>query len=169
MSIEKIIGLIIAGGGTATALVTFIRGTAEYRLQGRQKRAYRFFELRRALKENPKFVEVAALLDDAASGDPTVAPEANDKLQAIPFHIKRDYLGLFEEVALAVNSGLIRADVAHYMFGYYAILCEENDSFWHNVGRFSPYWSLFKAFYEQMKVEQGKLLSDSVSPSALQF
>jgi hypothetical protein len=169
MSVEKLVALSIAGAGTATGVVTFIRGIAEYRLQGRQRRADRFFELRQALKKNPEFAELAELLDEAASSDTGLAAAANTKLEVIPFRTKRDYLGLFEEVALAVNSGLIKPDVAHYMFGYYAILCEENDSFWNNANRYSAYWALFRSFYEQMKAQQEEMLTERLSPSDLQF
>jgi hypothetical protein len=40
------------------------------------------------------------------------------------------FLGFFEEVALMMNSGLIRKEVAHYMFGYYAIHCWDSKNFW---------------------------------------
>jgi hypothetical protein len=72
-----------------------------------------------------------------------------------PFKEKRDLLGFFEEIALMMNSGLIRNEVAHYMFGYYAIKCWESKYFWSTVYRESIYWSLFRDFVEQMKqIEQ---------------
>jgi hypothetical protein len=169
MPTEDVLTLAIAGGGTATGLVTLARGLAEYRLQGRQKRADRFFALRESLKNDRGFSELAELLDEGASPDRKLAAEADRKLEAIPFRIKRNYLGLFEEVALALNSGLIRPEVAHYMFGYYAILCEESDSFWNNVGRASAYWSLFRVFYARMKVHQADLLSGSLQAEDLRF
>jgi hypothetical protein len=45
-----------------------------------------------------------------------------------------------------LNLGIIRREVAHYMFGYYAIRCWDSDASWHGVNRNSPYWSLFKNF-----------------------
>lgn len=157
----EVIKLVIAGGGAVTGLVTLTKGLAEYRLQGRQKRADQFFALRASLKNEPVFAELAEQLEHSISSDSELTVEAAAKLEATPFRVKRDYLGLFEEVALALNSGLIKPEVAHYMFGYYAILCYQNDSFWNNVDRSSPYWSLFAAFYREMKVQQERLLDRS--------
>jgi len=52
-----------------------------------------------------------------------------------------------------MNSGLIKPQVAHYMFGYYALLCWESEEFWTGVNRLSDYWSLFADFCEQMKLQ----------------
>jgi len=136
LSAEAIAALI----ATAIGILTFFVGLNEYRRQGAQKRVDLFIEMRRRLKENETFKKISDLLDDE-----------NPELQEIPFKDKRDYLGLFEEVALMLNSGLIRKQVAHYMFGYYAIRCWESEYFWMNVNRESVYWKVFRRFYEQMK------------------
>jgi alpha-D-ribose 1-methylphosphonate 5-triphosphate diphosphatase PhnM len=127
------------------ALVTLVIGVLEYSRQGAAKRAEHFLEMRRRLKENERFRIIAELLD------------TNDaELSNISFKDKRDYLGLFEEVALSMNSRLIRRQVAHYMFGYYAIRCWESQSFWGDVNRNSIYWRVFRDFVEQMQeVERG--------------
>lgn len=141
----------------AVALLTLIKALVEYRHQGRQKRAEHFFDLRRRLKENAEFARVAELIDDAYAGDDG-AIEAQRRLREVPFQVKRDYLGLFEEIAIAMNSGLIKPQVAHYMFGYYALLCWQSEDFWVNVNRLSDYWSLFDDFCQQMKIEQDKFV-----------
>lgn len=64
---------------------------------------------------------------------------------------KRNFLGFFEEIALLSNSGLIRKEVAHYMFGYYAIRCWQSKNFWYNMERDSPYWFLFRKFAIDMQ------------------
>ena len=96
---------------------------------------------------------MAELIDHAFQLD-DVALAARQALRAVPFKVKRDYLGLFEEIAIAMNSGLIKAEVAHYMFGYYALLCRDSPDFWSNVNRASPYWSLFHDFCDQMEIER---------------
>ena len=53
-------------------------------------------------------------------------------------------------MALVVNSGLIKPEVAHYMFGYHIVRCWKSDAFWAGVNRQSPYWSLFRDFADQM-------------------
>jgi hypothetical protein len=126
--------------GVLLALGTLIKGVIEYAHQGAQKRAEHFVAMRKRLKENAVFEELCALLE---TDDP--------KLREIPFKDKRSLLGFFEEVALMMNSGLIRKDVAHYMFGYYAIRCWESEHFWSEVNRKSTYWALFRDFVEKMK------------------
>jgi hypothetical protein len=139
--------------GAAIALVALVQALIEYRQQGRQKRAEHFFELRRLLKENDEFGQVAALIDQTYAEEP-LAGQARQELRELPFKVKRDYLGLFEEIAISMNSGLITPQVAHYMFGYYALLCWESKDFWVDVNPFSDYWSLFADFCEQMKMQR---------------
>ncbi len=42
------------------------------------------------------------------------------QLNALGLGGVNDFLGLYDEIAIAVNSGLINKSVAYYMFGYYA-------------------------------------------------
>lgn len=129
--------------GAAIALMTLVKGLAEYRRQGAQGRVERFIEIRRRLKEDEIFRKIAELVE-----------VDSPKLKEMPFQDKRDYLGLLEEVALQLNSGLIRKEVAHYMFGYYAIRCWKSRYFWSSVNRDSYYWALFRDFVSEMqKVE----------------
>ena len=126
------------------ALLTFITGVIEYSRQGAQKRAEHFLEMRKRLKDNQTFKHICDLLE----GD-------NPELLNVSFKDKRDLLGFFEEVALMMNSNLIRREVAHYMFGYYAIRCWQSENFWSNVARNSMYWKLFRDFAIEMeKVEK---------------
>ena len=97
-------------------------------------------ELRKRLKENQTFKEICNLLEIDDQG-----------LREIPFKEKRDFLGLFEEVAIGLNSRLIKLPVAHYMFGYYAVRCWESKHFWSGVNRSSHYWVLFSDFAQRMK------------------
>src|SRR5436853_113700 len=127
-SLTAIVGVV----GALVALVTLIKALVEYRQQGRQKRAEHFFDLRGRLKGSREFAHVAELIDNAHTAD-DAGVAARRKLQEVPFHVKRDYLGLFEEIAIAMNSGLIKPQVAHYMFGYYALLCRDTNEFWFNV------------------------------------
>ncbi len=122
------------------AISTAIVGLKQYRLQGKQKRATFFIELRRKLKDNPMFKKICTLIE-----------EDSIDLRDVAFAEKRDFLGFFEEVSLMMNSGLIKKEVAHYMFGYYAVNCWDSKNFWLGVNRDSPYWSLFRDFVQQMK------------------
>ncbi|MEX2106394.1 MAG: hypothetical protein WD810_05800 [Solirubrobacterales bacterium] len=150
-TVTALVGVV----GALVALVTLIKALIEYTHQGRQKRAEHFFELRRRLKENEEFARVAELIDQTYAEEDAARP-AREELKDLPFQVKRDYLGLFEEIAIAMNSGLIKPQVAHYMFGYYALLCWESEEFWTDVNRLSHYWSLFADFCEQMRAERDR-------------
>jgi len=130
--------------GTVIALVVLLKGMFEYSAQGAQKRAEQFFAIRNRLKENDTFKEICDLLE-----------HDEEALRNIAFKEKRDFLGIFEEVTLLMNSGLIRKTVAHYMFGYYAIRCWESENFWCDVNRHSAYWAAFRTFVDEMKRVEG--------------
>jgi hypothetical protein len=150
MDLHDSLTLVIAGVGAAVALVTLLKALIEYQRQGRQKRADQFFQLRSRMKDNENFKLIRELIERQ--------PTASEELAKVPFESKRDYLGLFQEIALVLNSGLMKRQVAHYMFGYYAIRCWDNEQFWSGVNRESPYWSLFRDFVLQMKAAEQTLV-----------
>ena len=132
---------IIIGG--LITIIAFANGLLEYRRQGAQKRVEHFTLLRRRLKENHIFKEICALM---FANDPRLADvNAQDK---------RDFIGLLEEVALMANSGLIRPELAHYMFGYYTVKCMESEDFWANLTLDETYWKLFHDFAKDMKAKE---------------
>ena len=96
--------------------------------------------MRRRFLETPQYREILDLL---AADDP--------KLKEVSIQEKRNFVGFLEEVALMVNSRLIRKEVAHYMFGYYVLLCSQSDYFWEGLDRNSVYWSLFRRFSAEMQ------------------
>jgi hypothetical protein len=109
--------------------------------------------MRRKLTEKATFKNLCDLL---AENDP--------KLKDIPIGERHDFLGFFEEVALIVNSGFMRKEVAFYMFGYYVIQCSKSNYFWDKINRDSIYWSLFNDFAEQMQNEE-----DSFEPDRIKY
>jgi hypothetical protein len=154
MNITALKDFSIIIGGLVT-IVAFANGLLEYRRQGAQKRVEHFTMLRRRLKENPIFKEICALM---FANDPGLAEiNAQDK---------RDFIGLLEEVALQVNSGLIRPELAHYMFGYYTVKCLENKYFWANLTLDETYWNLFHDFAREMKAKE---ISHTYNRNKLRF
>jgi hypothetical protein len=124
----------------AIALATLAKSVIEYVKQGAQGRAKQFSELRVRFKSDPTFRNICDLLENDS-------PD----LRKVPPGAKIDFLGFYEEIALLVNSRLMKKHVAHYMFAYYAIRCWESDNFWQNqMNRDSPYWALFRYFVSQM-------------------
>lgn len=126
--------------GVAVAAITLVKSGIEYTHQGAQKRADKFADMRIRFKDDQSFKNICDLLELDSS-----------ELVNIPFKDKRDFLGFFEEIAMLVNSRLIRVPVAHYMFGYYAIRCWESKNFWYEVNRESAYWFLFRDFVKKMR------------------
>jgi hypothetical protein len=96
--------------------------------------------LRVRFKSDEKFRQICDLLE---IDDPA--------LREMPFKAKRDFLGFFEEIALMVNTGLMRKNVAHHMFGYYALRSSNSKNFWSDVNRESYYWAVFFHFVKQME------------------
>lgn len=140
--ITAIVAIITAG----VAIFTLIKGLREYSRQGAQKRVDLFLEMRKRFKENLEFRLMIKLI-----------AEDDEELKTIDLRKKYNYLGFFEEIALMVNSGLIRKDVALYSFGYYVSQCWKSEKFWSNIRRKSLYWIVFKNFAEQLDDLQRKL------------
>ncbi len=128
---------IIAAG--LIGFVTFMSGLAEYIRQGHQRRAENFVQMRRRFLETPQYRQI---LDKLAVDDITLGQESIQE--------KRNFIGFLEEVALMVNSRLIRREVAHYMFGYYVLLAAKSEHFWEGLDKDSEYWTVFRKFAKDM-------------------
>ena len=135
--------------GVPVGLITLLSGLFEYRKQGKNKRAEFFIIMRQRLKDNPAFQNIRTLLDN---GD--------KELEDVPITDRMNFLGYFEEVAIMLNSKMIRKDIAHYMFGYYAIRCSESKYFWEGIADRSQYWVLFNKFAQTMKQVEDEMLED---------
>ena len=137
ISVIKDIASIV---GVILTLITLGKGLAEYSKQGAQQRAKHFFEMRHRFKDSDKLRRISELLEIN-----------DDELLKLTIAEKVDYVGFFEEIALLTNSGLVRKEVAHYMFGYYAVQCWNNEKFWKGMNRDTRHWSLFRDFVERME------------------
>lgn len=128
----------------AAALVgaaTLLKGVFEYMRQNAQKRAELYMQLGKQFIENTNFKRLFDLLDR----------RADDELRQLEYAHKLEFLRFFEDIAVLMNSRLIRPHVAHYMFAYYAIGCWESDGFWSDINRDSKYWALFRQFVAKMQ------------------
>lgn len=132
LSVIKDFAIILAG---VIALTTFLSGVLEYGRQGRSRRAEHFVEMRRRFLEDDSFRQTLNLLarDDA-------------RLRELSIQDRRNFIGFFEEVALMVNSRIIRREVAHYMFGYYVGLAARSENLWEGLDKESEYWTVFREF-----------------------
>lgn len=162
MSLSAVLALILSAAGVGVALITAIKAYREYSQQGDQRRAEMFFTLRERLKAEP-LAEIAELVDLVVVGHDSEAKKAENRLAEIPMRQKRDYVGLFEEVAIFVDTGQVEPRVAHYMFGYYALQCEECLPFWSNINYDSIYWTVFHRFCEDMRKLRNQLIAECLS------
>lgn len=144
----KDVALIV---GTGVALLTLIKAVFEYAKQNAQKRVEHYTMLRAEFEKDGRFT---ALFDLLEKDDPSLAHQ--------PLAKKQDLLGFYEDIALAVNSGLLKKEVAHYMFSYHALRCWDSKHFWANLNRDSHYWTLFRYFVGEMKKVESHL--DEKSP-----
>lgn len=128
---------------------TFIKVIFEYRLQGRQKRSELFDTLKNRLRTDQQLSCITRLLEDD-----------DQELKNIPQIDKYYFLSFYEQVAVAVNSGLIKKNVAHYFFGYFASHCWKSINFWYInedsvLDKDAYYWATFKKFVDKMnKIEK---------------
>ena len=105
-------------------------------ISARLKRTEFFLDQHRRLFDDAELSSVLALIDD---DNELLAPRNMwDK--------KRKFLTYFEEIALLVNSKQLSADVAYYMFGYYARSARDGKNFAIGIDFSESYWALFYKF-----------------------
>jgi hypothetical protein len=126
--------------GAIIALFAFVLGLAEYVKQGKLKRAEFFEKLRLRYKSNESIQEICVLLE-----------QEDKRLKDVKFRDKLEFLGFYEEVAIMVNSRIIKKRLAHYMFGYYAIRCWDSKYFWYGLNKESDYWQIFQDYASRLK------------------
>src|SRR6218665_2888823 len=126
--------------GLIAALWGLYKGFVEFSLQGKQKRAEIFLKKQGEYFGNKTFNELRALIE-----------RDEIQLKDVNFEDKRAYLTFFEEIAVLKNSQLINADLAYYMFGYYATRCLESENFWSNINKQDIFWNVFLRFAMEMQ------------------
>jgi len=92
---------------------------------------------------------------------------AKASLALVPIARKEAVLGFFEQLAIAVNTELLKPEAANYMFGYYAVLIKETKEFWTgglaNEGD-EWYWKVFNRFVDDMRSVQAKAKDTAFDP-----
>ncbi|MBN2833605.1 MAG: hypothetical protein JXR48_01425 [Candidatus Delongbacteria bacterium] len=131
------ISVIVA---SLVGIFSFIKGYFEYRSFNRLKRVEFYMSLRHKFKENDTIQKISEIIEN----------NDEEKIENISSIDKYTYLGFFEDIALLVNSKLIKPEIAHYMFGYYAIKCSKNTIFMKEIEDKSMYWIEFYRFVKKM-------------------
>src|ERR1700731_1841586 len=93
--------------GVIALIVTVIRAALEYSKQNLLARFEKYGELSKDWPDNKDIQEIIILLEDDPHG----------KLAKIHFSKKEAFVGYYEEIALMVESGLLKERIAYYMFG----------------------------------------------------
>ena len=138
----ELIKLILTVITVIIALVAIIKGYWEYRKSVKQKRVELFIKYRQQLKSDLILKRILELLET----------ENNEEISKLSRFDKYLFIGFYEEIALLVNSKIIKPEIAHYMFAYYAKLCWDNNAFWSDINRESMYWRVFREFVVKMNL-----------------
>ncbi len=96
MDFELIKNILILPGGLI-ALLTFLLSYLEYQKQGKQKRVDLYLDMERRLFNNDNFQEIRLLLQ---KGEPEITK--------IERKMRSDYADFFENIAMLMNSKLIK-------------------------------------------------------------
>ncbi|MBL8048485.1 MAG: hypothetical protein JNJ45_07375 [Chthonomonas sp.] len=134
---------IIAGG--AIGFITLWQGIYQYAKQGRFTRVNQFVSMRRRFLEDETYRRIMALI---LEGSPAVAAE--------PVLDRRALAGFFEELAIMMNSGVLKPEVVYYMFGSFALKIDESKGFWHGLDRDSHYWTVFRTLIADLREYEAK-------------
>lgn len=143
--------------GVVAAFATLVKGLWEYSSTTVLRRAEYFAKMKREFLADDEFAKLTVLLQTERAAQER--GERDDPgFAEIESRDKERYLCFFEEVALLLRARLIRDELACYMFGYYALLCDRSNWFWSpSFPKDKDYWPLFFAFVKEMeKVERSK-------------
>jgi hypothetical protein len=157
-------------GTTIVAALAAFFAIQQYAMQNQQKRAEMFFKWNEWFDSKEGFGvdstrgSLPSLLDLLANDDP--------RLKEVPWETREKILAFYEELALAVNSGLLTEDTANYMFGYYAVKIRKNHQYFWTDELGDPkagYWKLWNHFVDRMEVKQKALECAYFRPNKLTF
>jgi hypothetical protein len=125
------------------AVATLVKGVMEYARDAAQRRLQILLDLRARFSDSPALQEVRCALE---SDDPGA-------IRMVTKTHRVDFAAFFEEVALMMNSKLLSRTLAHSLFGFYAVMANDNPGFWDgfNVIGNEAYWRPFTKFAEEMK------------------
>jgi NDP-sugar pyrophosphorylase family protein len=144
----NIIKAIAITGTSIVAIITLIKGYLEYKLTSTQKRSEFYERLGTKLETDETLKLIIHYL------------ETNDtEIRNLARFERYKFLRFYEDIALIMNSDLIKPEIAHYMFSYYAVKCFDSDDFWHDIERNSIYWRVFNEFVEKMKKMENQNLT----------
>ena len=146
--------------GVAVAVTTLAKGLWEYSRNSVLRRVEHFAKIKDEFLTDVAFAKLTELLETERAAQER-GEQDDPGLADFPARDKWRYLYFFEEVALLLRERLLRDELACYMFGYYALLCDRSHWFWsYSFPKDEAYWPLFFDFVKRMKpVEHSKRLN----------
>jgi hypothetical protein len=138
------LGIAAAATGGLSLVVavgTFVKAVAEFRLQNRLKRFEKYQEMNKLYNESPN---LTAFRDALRMG--------GDILANYDVIEKYKFMAFYEDIAMMCQSGLMRIEVAAYLFGYDAREASGRPEFVANLDdvRNDPNWTLFWNFCNRL-------------------
>ncbi len=138
--------------GIVASIFTALLAVLEYKKQGKQKRVELLEHYRMKFQTDEYCKAINPLIE-----------EDSENLKNVDQMHKYYYLGLFEELAVLINSRIIRVDTVYYFFGYYALNTWKSENFWGTVNRNSIYWKEFSNFVKLMEQTESEVLKRNSS------
>lgn len=127
--------------GTFFAVLVALKGILEYSHQNAMRRLELFQAMRRRYDESPAMNRVRAALE----------AEEESVLASVPKADKVEFAAFYEDLALMVDTGMMRPLIAQYWFGYYVALADGEQSFWSDMNPDLVYWKVFRRFAKKMR------------------
>jgi hypothetical protein len=137
-----VLAITLAIGGGAKLIFELQRLRKQSEEDASLKRTEFFLAQHRRLFDDPDLYEVLCYLD--GDDEWLLNLEMWDK--------KRKFLTFIEEIALLVNSKKLEADVAHYMFGHYALCALNGKRFNVGIDTKEAHWWVFRDFCDSAKI-----------------
>ena len=117
------------------------RRNDETERQGRLNRFEKFQQMHSRYQEDSSIqVVLRSLYPEQIEGD-------KEKQSPATLEDKLNFMGFYEELAIMVNSGLLRPETAYYTFGVDSGKFWEKETYWHD----DPTWKLFRSFVQDAK------------------
>jgi len=135
------IAVAVTGGvSMVVAVATLVKAVMEYRLQNSLKRFEKYQEVNKVYQESST---LTSLRDALEAGGRELADF--DPLEKLKF------MSFYQDIAMMCQSGLMRIEVAAYLFGFDTRIASTSKEFVSNLGdvRNDPNWILFWAFCER--------------------
>ena len=142
------IAAAVTGGlSLVVGLVTFAKAVVEFRLQNSLKRFEKYQEMNKVYSADPT---LTTLRDALRIGGQVLA-----EFDAIE---KYKFMAFYEDIAMMCQSGLMRMEVASYLFGFDARAASNSAEFIANLGnvRTDSNWLLFWSFCDRLNAYSEK-------------